>query len=72
MAKIIVEIGSTCTKIDKYDVNGIKRIKEKTIQFKKHYNEEGKLSDIDVKELIDCINEIKCMFEDIYMWYKYF
>lgn len=72
MAKIIVEIGSTCTKIDKYDVNSIKRIKEKTIQFKKHYNEEGKLSDIDVKELIDCINEIKCMFEDIYMWYKYF
>ena len=67
MAKIIVEVGSTCTKIDKYDVNGIKRIKEKTIQFKKHYNEEGKLSDIDVKELIDCINEIKCMFEDIYI-----
>ena len=67
MAKIIVEIGSTCTKIDKYDVNSIKRIKEKTIQFKKHYNEEGKLSDIDVKELIDCINEIKCMFEDIYI-----
>ena len=62
MAKIIVEVGSTCTKIDKYDVNGIKRIKEKTIQFKKHYNEEGKLSDIDVKELIDCINEIKCMY----------
>ena len=55
MAKIIVEVGSTCTKIDKYDVNSIKRIKEKTIQFKKHYNEEGKLSDIDVKELIDCI-----------------
>lgn len=26
MAKIIVEIGSTCTKIDKYDVNSIKRI----------------------------------------------
>ena len=67
MAKIIVEVGSTCKKIDKYDVNGIKRIKEKTIQFKKHYNEEGKLSDIDVKELIDCINEIKCMFEDIYI-----
>ena len=67
MAKIIVEVGSTCTKIDKYDVNSIKRIKEKTIQFKKHNNEEGKLSDIDVKELIDCINEIKCMFEDIYI-----
>ena len=67
MEKIIVEVGSTCTKIDKYDVNSIKRIKEKTIQFKKHYNEEGKLSDIDVKELIDCINEIKCMFEDIYI-----
>ena len=67
MAKIIVEVGSTCTKIDKYDVNSIKRIKEKTIQLKKHYNEEGKLSDIDVKELIDCINEIKCMFEDIYI-----
>ena len=38
MNKIIVEVGSTCTKIDKYDGNKIEKLEGKTIQFKKHYN----------------------------------
>ena len=32
MEKIIVEVGSVCTKVDKFDGKKIERIKEKTIQ----------------------------------------
>lgn len=35
MNKIIIEVGSTNTKIDLYDGNKIKRIEEITIEFKK-------------------------------------
>lgn len=35
MEKIIIEVGSTVTKIDKYDGELVKRIKEITIFFKK-------------------------------------
>lgn len=67
MDKIIVEVGSTCTKIDKYDGNAIKRLEEKTIQFKKHYIEDGKLREEDVKELINSVNELKTKTQDIFV-----
>lgn len=52
MNKIIIEVGSTCLKIDNYDGNKIKKLEELSIQFKKHYNEDKKLRENDVKELI--------------------
>ncbi len=67
MSKIIVEVGSTCTKIDKNDGDMIERIDEKTILFKKHYAEEKALRESDVKRLIDCINEQKAISNDIYV-----
>lgn len=67
MNKVIVEVGSTCTKIDQYDGNTIKRIDEKTIQFKRHYIEDGKLREEDVKELINSVNEVKEKVQDIYI-----
>lgn len=67
MNKIIVEVGSTCTKIDQYDGNMIKRLEEKTIQFKKHYIEDGKLREEDVKELINSVNELKIKTQDIFI-----
>lgn len=67
MNKIIVEVGSTCTKIDRYDGNKIERIDEKTIQFKKHYNEDKCLRESDVKELIENINDLKAVSKDIYI-----
>lgn len=67
MNKVIVEVGSTCTKIDQYDGNTIKRIDEKTIQFKRHYIEDGKLREEDVKELINSVNEVKKKVQDIYI-----
>lgn len=67
MNKVIVEVGSTCTKIDEYDGNVIKRLEEKTIQFKKHYIEDGKLREEDVKELINSVNELKTKTQDIFI-----
>ena len=59
MEKIIVEVGSVCTKVDKFDGKKIERIKEKTIQFKKHFNEDKSLRESDVTQLIDFINNLK-------------
>ena len=67
MNKIIVEVGSTCTKIDKFDGKNIKRLEEKTIQFKKHYNKDKKLRESDVNELIENIKVLKNNSKDIYV-----
>lgn len=67
MNKIIVEVGSTCTKIDKFDGENIERLKEKTIQLKKHYGEDKCLRESDIKELIKSIHELKSISNDIYV-----
>lgn len=67
MNKIIVEVGSTCTKVDKFDGEIIEKLEGKTIQFKKHYNEDKKLRESDVKELISSINDLKSISQDIYV-----
>lgn len=65
--KIIVEVGSTCTKIDIFDGNIVKRLKEVTIEFKRHYVEDKVLSENDIKKLILEINEIKNISKNIYV-----
>lgn len=67
MNKIIVEVGSTCTKVDKFDGKIIEKLEGKTIQFKKHYNEDKKLRESDVGELISSINDLKAISQDIYV-----
>lgn len=67
MNKIIVEVGSTCTKVDKFDGNNIEKLDGVTIQFKKHYNEDKCLRECDVKELIKSVNDLKSISEDIYV-----
>ena len=57
MDKIIVEVGSTCTKVDKFNGKTIEKLEGKTIQFKKHYNEDKKLRESDINELINSIKE---------------
>lgn len=39
----------------------------KTIQFKKHYNEDKELRESDIKELVKSINDLKCISKDIYV-----
>ena len=67
MDKIIVEVGSTCTKIDKFNGKNIERLEGKTIQFKKHYSEDKKLRESDISELIKNIEELKSISKDIYV-----
>lgn len=67
MDKLIVEVGSTCTKVDKFDGNNIEKLEGITIQFKKHYNEDKCLRESDVKELIKSVNDLKSISEDIYV-----
>lgn len=67
MNKIIVEVGSTCTKVDKFDGDNIEKLEGKTIQFKKNYNEDKKLRESDIVELISSINDLKCISQDIYV-----
>ena len=67
MNKIIVEVGSTCTKIDQFDGENIKKLEGKTTQFKKHYNEDKELRESDIKELVKSINDLKCISKDIYV-----
>lgn len=65
MEKIVVEVGSTCTKVDKYDGENITHISTVTIQFKKNYKENNKLNEEDVKRLIELVNSLNK--ENIYV-----
>ncbi|MCI8700180.1 MAG: hypothetical protein HFJ47_02425 [Clostridia bacterium] len=67
MNKIIIEVGSTCTKVDKFDGEKTEKLEGRTIQFKKHYNEEKKLRESDIEELIKSIEELKNISKDIYV-----
>ena len=67
MKKIIIEVGSTCTKIDLYDGNEIKRLNTVTIQFKRNYSKANKLDENDVNQLINTVNELKEISNDIYV-----
>lgn len=67
MNRIIVEVGSTCTKVDKFNGKTIEKLEGKTIQFKKHYNEDKKLRESDVVELIKSIKGLKEISKDIYV-----
>ncbi len=67
MNKIIVEVGSTCTKVDKFDGTKVEKLEGKTIQFKKHYHQDKKLRENDIVELIKDIKELKKISKDIYV-----
>ena len=38
MKKLIIEVGSTCTKLDEVNDSEIKRIKDVTIEFKRNFS----------------------------------
>lgn len=67
MEKIIIEVGSTCTKIDKYDGKNVERLDELTIQFKKNYLADKSLRESDIQELISAVNKLKNTYKDIYV-----
>ena len=58
MNKIVVEVGSTCTKIDSYDGETITHLRTVPIEFKKNYKKENKLIITDVNNLISLVNTL--------------
>ena len=67
MEKIIIEVGSTVTKIDKFEDGKVKRLGDKAILFKKNYLKDKKLRKSDIDELILTVNEIKEKYNDVYV-----
>lgn len=67
MEKIIIEVGSTNTKIDKYNGKNIENIGTETIEFKKNYKKENKLYEKDVEKLINIVNKQKTITNNIYV-----
>lgn len=67
MKKIIVEVGSTVTKVDLYDKEILTNLKQETILFKKNYNANKCLLDSDVEALINLVNSFKDTSSDIYV-----
>lgn len=65
MERIVVEVGSTCTKVDKFDGKQILHLATTPIQFKRHYLDDGKLLEQDVVDLINLVNNIK--EDDVYV-----
>ena len=67
MKKLIIEVGSTCTKLDEINEEEIKRINEVTIEFKRHFNKTKKLDDNDVDKLINLVKEVESKYDNIFV-----
>lgn len=67
MEKLIIEVGSTNTKLDLYNGTEVIHIGTETIEFKKNFKKENRLSDEDVKTLIGLVKKYKEKYEDIYV-----
>lgn len=67
MERIIIEVGSTNTKIDIFDGNEVKRLDEITILFKNNYKKEGCISIFDKETLENKVIELGEKYKDIYV-----
>lgn len=67
MRKLIIEVGSTCTKLDEVNDSGIKRVKEVTIEFKRNFNKLKQLDNNDVKQLINLVKEEQLEYDNIFV-----
>lgn len=67
MEKIIIEVGSTNTKIDIYNGDEIKRLEELTILFKDNYKKNKKIIKEDIEILINKVNELKENYNDLFV-----
>lgn len=67
LEKIIVEVGSTVTKIDKIIGEEIEHLETLTLPLKKNYKKENKFLEENVKTLITKVKELKEKYEDVYV-----
>lgn len=68
MKKLIIEVGSTVTKINFYNGRTLESLPNITIEFKKHFKEENKLQNSDINTLIKKVNELKTITDNIYIF----
>lgn len=67
MKKLIIEVGSTCTKLDEVSDAGIKRINDVTIEFKRNFNKLKQLDNNDVDKLINLVKEEQLEYDNIFV-----
>jgi len=67
MEKIVVEVGSTVTKVDGYDGKCVKHLADYVIEFKKNFKKENRLSEQDVEELIKMVKKLQEEYENVYV-----
>lgn len=65
--KIVIEVGSTATKIDLCNENEVKHLETYVIFFKTNYKKENKLDKEDVNKLIKKVNEYKQKYKNVYV-----
>lgn len=65
--KIVIEVGSTATKIDLFNKNEIKHLETYVIFFKSNYAKQHKLDVEDVKKLIDKVKKYQTKYKNIYV-----
>lgn len=67
MEKVIVEVGSTNTKIDVYDGKEVKRLEEVTIFFKTNYKENNQIKEDDKNILINKVVKLQEKYSNIFV-----
>lgn len=65
--KVIIEVGSTNTKIDLFDGSKVKHLGTETIEFKRNYKKENKLNNDDVAKLISVVKEYVQKYDNVYV-----
>ena len=65
--KVIIEVGSTNTKIDLYNGQEVKRMEELTILFKQNYQKNKKIMSEDCETLINKVKKLKKKYQDIFV-----
>lgn len=65
--RLIIEVGSTNTKVDIYDGKKVERLDEITILFKKNYKELHHIKEEDINILIEKILKLKEKYNNIYI-----
>lgn len=67
MEKIIIEVGSTVTKIDKIVGEKIEHLETLTLLLKKNYKKENKFLEEDINTLISKVKELKEKYKEVYV-----
>lgn len=67
MNKIVVEVGSTVTKVDLFDGEKITRLENCPIWFKKNFKKDNKLDIQDVNTLVDKVLELNQKYNEVYV-----